>query len=298
MGPKLTLEALEVLDAIDRKGSFAAAAAALYRVPSAVTYTVQKLEQDLDVVLFRKQGRRSVLTPAGQVLLEQGRDLLLAAERLVETTRQVESGWESCLNIALDSVLEGAAIYPHLEDFYQQQPQVEINLYEEVLGGSWEAILEGRVDLVIGAPEPPASTSGLRFCPLMQIEWVFAVAPDHPLVEQTEPLDEELIRMHRAVVVRDSSRHLPPLTRRVFDRQASLRVASMAQKIEAQVRGLGVGFLPRHRVATELATGKLVALDLGGEAISSPIHLVWLAQSKGKALRWFVDNLRAQASSG
>ncbi len=65
----ITLDALEVLDAIDRKGSFAAAANELFRVPSAISYTVQKLEQDLDVVLFRKEGRKAVLTEAGKVLL-------------------------------------------------------------------------------------------------------------------------------------------------------------------------------------------------------------------------------------
>lgn len=88
MSTGLTLDALEVLDAIDRKGSFAAAAAALYRVPSAVTYSMHKLEEDPGVTLFRKEGRRCVLTPAGRTLLAQGRDLLEAADRLVETARQ------------------------------------------------------------------------------------------------------------------------------------------------------------------------------------------------------------------
>ena len=50
---RLTLEGLEVLDAIDRKGSFAAAAAALYRVPSKITYTINKMEDELGVSLFR-----------------------------------------------------------------------------------------------------------------------------------------------------------------------------------------------------------------------------------------------------
>lgn len=53
---RLTLDALQVLDAIERRGSFAAAAEALFRVPSAITYTVQKLEQDLTVPLFDRSG--------------------------------------------------------------------------------------------------------------------------------------------------------------------------------------------------------------------------------------------------
>jgi hypothetical protein len=63
----ITLDALEVLDAIDRKGSFAAAANALFRVPSAISYTMQKLEQDLDVVLFQKEGRRATLHIAWKI---------------------------------------------------------------------------------------------------------------------------------------------------------------------------------------------------------------------------------------
>lgn len=52
----LTLEALRVMDAIDRRGSFAAAADELGRVPSALSYTMQKLEEELDVVLFDRSG--------------------------------------------------------------------------------------------------------------------------------------------------------------------------------------------------------------------------------------------------
>ena len=84
----ITLDALEVLDAIERKGSFAAAANELFRVPSAISYSIQKLEQDLDVVLFRKEGRKAVLTPAGKILLEQGREILQATERLAMTTKK------------------------------------------------------------------------------------------------------------------------------------------------------------------------------------------------------------------
>lgn len=292
MPHQLTLEALEVLDAIDRKGSFAAAAASLYRVPSAVTYSVQKLEQDLGVPLFRRQGRRSVLTPAGRVLLEQGRDLLEAAERLVETTRQVSRGWESRLNMAVDSICAFDAVYPHIAAFHAVQPDVEINLYEEVLNGAWEAVMDGRADLVIGAPEPATGMAGVSTLPLPPAAWVFAVAPQHPLAGLRRPLNDADIRAHRAVVVRDSSRHMPPLTRRVLDRQPVLRVASMQQKIAAQCHGLGVGFLPRQRIGPELAGGQLIALPLQEPAADTPLCLAWRSHNKGRGLRWFIDRLR------
>ena len=51
MATKLSFEVLEVLDAIDRTGTFAEAAESLHKVPSALTYLVQKLEADMDVEL-------------------------------------------------------------------------------------------------------------------------------------------------------------------------------------------------------------------------------------------------------
>ncbi len=291
MSSPLTLEALEVLDAIDRKGSFAAAAAALYRVPSAITYSVQKLEQDLGVTLFRKEGRRSVLSPAGRVLLEQGRELLLAADRLVETTRQVDSGWESCLNIAVDSIFDPQVIYPHLEAFYRLRPAIEVNLYEEVLGGSIEAVLEGRADLALGVGESVGRIQGLLSVPIMQVHWLFAVAANHPLATCEGALEEADIRKHRAVIVRDSSRHLPPRTVRVLERQAALKVATMQQKIDAQVRGLGVGYLPAHRIRQHLQQGALVALPLAQAVAPSTLHVVYKANNKGKALQWMLQSL-------
>ena len=78
----LTLEALQILDIIDRKGSFASAASALGRVPSALTYTIRKLEDDLDLLLFDRRGHRAKLTSAGRELLLEGRHLLRAANEL------------------------------------------------------------------------------------------------------------------------------------------------------------------------------------------------------------------------
>lgn len=73
----LTLDMSRVMNAIDRRGSFAAAADELGRVPSALSYTMQKLEEELDVVLFDRSGHRTRFTNVGRMLLERRRLLLL-----------------------------------------------------------------------------------------------------------------------------------------------------------------------------------------------------------------------------
>ena len=291
----ITLEGLEVLDAIDRKGSFAAAANILYKVPSAITYTVQKLEQDLGVALFTKQGRRSVLTEAGKVLLKQGRGILEAAERLTETARQVNSGWESSLNIAVDSVLGTEHIYPLVKEFFEIKPDIEINLYQEVLAGGWEALKENRVNIAIGMPEKPDELSGFCYTPYCQSDWVFAVHSSHPLAASTSFITKEDIECHRAVVVRDSSLNNAKLSHRLFSKHPVLSVPSLQDKIAAQKTGLGVGFLPRNVIQNELESAEMIALQVADVETSGTHYLAWRRQEKGKAAKWFIEKLQSRA---
>ncbi|MEL0630130.1 LysR substrate-binding domain-containing protein [Psychromonas aquatilis] len=289
---KLSLDACEVLDAIDKKGSFAAAAAALYRVPSTVTYTVQKLEEELGIMIYRREGRRSVLTPAGRVLLEQGRELLKAAEHIVENAKQVDSGWESQLTIARDTIYDIDKIYDIVEAFYQLNTGVEVTIIEEVLAGSWEAIIENRADLVIGAPKPEINIQGIKFEEIAIADWQFVASKNHPLLEYKQPLTEEDIKPFHSVMIKDSSKTSPAMTHRIFEKQRILRVASMEQKILAQIRGVGVGFLPTHRIINHLESGDLVPLLIDKDAPLTPLFMGWRANNKGRAMRWFIEKIR------
>ncbi|MEL0646240.1 LysR substrate-binding domain-containing protein [Pseudoalteromonas agarivorans] len=289
---KLSLDACEVLDAIDRKGSFAAAAATLYRVPSTITYTVQKLEEDLGIIVYRREGRRAILTPAGKVLLEQGRELLKAAQNIVEVAKQVDRGWESRITIAIDTIYDINELYEVVAEFYKLNTDVEVNIIEEVLGGSWDAIIENRADLVIGAPFPDVNTQGIKFEEIKSADWQFVVGKSHPLLKYMLPLSEEDIKPYHSIVIRDSSKKLPPMTHRIFEKQILMLVATLEQKITAQVKGLGVGFLPTHRIINQLQVGDLIPLPINKDAPVTPLFLGWRTNNKGKATRWFINKLR------
>ena len=178
---KLSIDALEVIDAIARKGSFAAAAESLYRVPSAVTYTIRKLEEDLGVTLFDRSGHRANLTEAGAELLKEGRYLLDAAHALESRVKRVATGVETDIGIALSDLFSNEAIFKVLAEFYEQGFGTRVKLMREVFGGSWDALLSGRADISIGAPGEAPPGGGFSTSLLGQLEFVFAVAPHHPL---------------------------------------------------------------------------------------------------------------------
>lgn len=288
---RLTLEALTVLDAIERKGSFAAAAEELHRVPSAITYTVQKLEDDLAVRLFDRSGHRAVLTPAGKELLREGRNLLRAADALEGRVKRVATGWEAEFRVAYDDILPLAPLLGLAGEFYAQACPARLRLQAEVLGGCWDALVDGRADFVIGAPGEGPPGGGYATRPLGHVEFVFAVAAGHPLAGAPEPLAAELLQQHRSVAVADSSRRLPARTTGLLSGQDVLTVHDMAAKVAAQVAGLGVGYLPRYLAAPHLAGGALVAKETEEPKPRAALFLAWRTSHRGKALKWFQERL-------
>ena len=106
---KLTLEAVEIVDAIARHGSFAAASERLHKVPSTISYAVSRLEEQLGLALFTRNGPRVTLTPAGQEMLKEGRWLLAAARQLESRMRQIATGFEAELRLVLGAFLDAGA---------------------------------------------------------------------------------------------------------------------------------------------------------------------------------------------
>jgi DNA-binding transcriptional LysR family regulator len=150
----ITIEVLETIDAIDRRGSFAKAAEELNKATSAISYAVQKLEEQLDIAVFQRQGRRSVLTPAGRLLLAEGREILQATARLANKAKEVATGWEPRISIAVESVQSYPVFFSQLREFLEEHPTVEIDICESVFNGGWEALEQDRVDLIVGSPGP------------------------------------------------------------------------------------------------------------------------------------------------
>ncbi len=293
----LTLDAVRVVEAIARRGSFAAAADELHRVTSAVSYTVQKLEEDLGVSLFDRSGHRAKLTSAGQLLVNRGRELLGAAAQLAGDVRAVASGWEPQLTIALDLVYPEELLIPLIARFYEEHESGEgheinaggaltdIRISGEILGGAWDALESGRAELAIApgfAPLPGFHTRSLDHVP-----FVLVAAPDHPIFAETEPL--AMRENYRAIAVADTSRQRAPRSVRLGKRQPTLTVSSFAAKIAALEAGLGIGSLPEPLARAPLIAGSLRAIDVTPDY--AEVVLAWPQQPQGRAGQWFLNAL-------
>ncbi|MEC4719854.1 LysR substrate-binding domain-containing protein [Noviherbaspirillum sp. CPCC 100848] len=293
---KLTLDALQIIDAIDRLGSFSAAGKEIFRVPSTISYTVGKLEEDLGVTLFERSGPKVILTPAGRELLKEGRHLLRAAGDLEMRVRRVASGWETEFAIGMDSLLTPVALKDDIMDFYRVADQTRLRIVQEALSGSWEALLDRRVDLLIGAAGEGPSGGGYKAEPIGAVRFVFAIAPSHPLAAIDRPLRKDDLRQYRAISVADSVRQTPARTVGLLLGQETLAVPDMQTKFRFQLAGIGFGFLPEACIREAVATGALVVKEVEEPRAEEMFYLAWRTGEEGAALKWWLDRARRYAA--
>jgi DNA-binding transcriptional LysR family regulator len=289
---KISLDALLTVDTIARRGSFSAAAKELFRVPSTISYTVSKLEEDLGVQLFERFGPRVVLTQAGAELLKEGRYLLKAAGDLEARVRRVASGWETEFSIAMDSMLSPAGLMADIEAFYEVANQTRVRVIKETLSGSWEALMDRRADLLVGAAGEGPAGGGYIAEPIGQVSFVFVVAPGHPLADCDRPLGKADLGQHRAISVADSARVLQGRTVGLLFGQDTLSVPDMQTKYQYQMAGLGFGFLPEAWVRTDIESGLLIEKSVEEPKPVETLYLAWRTGEEGAALDWWRSRMR------
>ncbi|HEX9172217.1 MAG TPA: LysR substrate-binding domain-containing protein [Telluria sp.] len=292
---RISLDALVAVDTIARRGSFAAAAKELFRVPSTISYTISKLEEDLGVQLFERFGPRVVLTPAGEELLKEGRYLLKAAGDLESRVRRVASGWETEFTIGIDSMLSPAGLVEDIAAFCGIADQTRLRLVKEELSGTWEALLDGRADLLVGAAGEGPSGGGYTAEPMGTVSFVFVVAPSHPLASIDHPLAKADLGPWRAVAVSDSARRLQARTIGLLFGQDTLTVPDMQTKYQFQLAGLGFGFLPEPWARPAITQGLLIEKQVAEAKPDDTLYLAWRTGEEGAALRWWKERLRASA---
>jgi len=285
----LTLEALRVMDAIDRRGSFAAAADELGRVPSALSYTMQKLEEELDVVLFDRSGHRTKFTNVGRMLLERGRVLLEAADKLTVDAEALARGWETHITIVCEALSPAAQLFPLIEKL-ALKANTQVSLITEVLAGAWERLEQGRADIVIAPDMHFRSSTEINSRKLYKLVSVYVAAPDHPIHLEAEPLSDVSRVKYRGIAVADTARERPVLTVQLLDKQQRLTVSSIEEKRKALLAGLGVATMPYPMVEKDIEEGRLrvVSAEYNRE---TDIIMAWRRDSMGEAKAWFLREI-------
>jgi DNA-binding transcriptional LysR family regulator len=284
--PKTSLEQWAVLAAVVDQGGYAQAATALHRSQSAVSYAVSRLQEELSLPLLAIEGRKAVLTPHGQTLLQRARGILRDLNTLEQLARSLKQGWEAELTLVVDAAFPRERLLKIVAELQHLCPDTQMQLSDAVLSGAEEAITDGLADVVVTAHVP----SGFFGEFLVDVPFIAVARPEHPLFAVGRDLSFDDLTRHVQVVVRDSGvKH--PRDDGWLGAERRCTVSSMEASLATVKAGLAFAWLPEHVVAESLGNGSLMPLPLTtGRERRVPLYLVLVrSEVAGPAARTAVE---------
>ena len=289
----MDLALINLLTMIEKTGSLTKAAEHYKKAPSALSYQVSKFEKSLGITLLRPQGRGICLTEAAAFLVAEGQTLQSHANAIREQAIRIGSGVEPLIRIAVDEWVSLERVMQVFDQFLKRYPDVELQVEQQALEGTWEALLTNSVDLVIGAIAPKPTGVNVQTISLQCAERVFAMSKSHPLAVAASPLSALDLQKYRWVIVRDSAKTSPTRDTLGIAPSKRLVVDSMEAKLQAQRTGLGIGFLPKYLAAPYIASGELVTKTIADAQPMPHLLMAWRTDSRGVGLRDLIEECSA-----
>lgn len=261
---KTTLEQWALLEKVVALGSFARAAEDTHRSQSSVSYNLALLQERLGVALLHPEGRRAVLTPAGELLLTQVRPLLKAFAGVEARAATLRDGLRTRLDLVVDSIFPRPRLFAILRQFQQRYPQTQVHLTEVLENAGLDTPASAEADVMVLTRRQDVTGRGQW---LMNIDFVAVAHRDHPLFSVASLDDETLAQW--------------PLIR-IADRDTASQSTSEAwtfstidAAIDAVMYQVGYGWLPEERIQPQLTSGVLRRLPLNhGARRATPLHLI------------------------
>ena len=240
-----------------------------------VSAHVRDLERFFGARLLHQDGRRMLLTEAGEVVYRYALELFRSTSETVNVVRALHAGEAGRVVVGANNV-PGTYIVPALlTAFKRERPAAEIVLLVYDTGTMFQELRQGRLDFaVMVLPEPP-------------VDLAAEVLAHEPLILVTDP-NHELTRRDtitladledQTFIGRPSGnwRNLIDLRLQAhgFRQRRVAMTMSHPEGVKQAVReGIGIAIMFRCSVRHELATGVLTEIPIAGHAIDSPIYLV------------------------
>ncbi|RAI02435.1 LysR family transcriptional regulator [Acuticoccus sediminis] len=288
---RISLDQLQILITVVETGSFSAGARKLNRAQSAVSQSVQGLEDALGLQLFDRSKKLPRLTDAGVAILADARRVVSSVEALQARATSISSEAEPEISIAIEQVFPAEALIASLSEFQRRYPSVSVTLLAEGLGAPEQSLKDDIAKLAIYSP-PHDGQPGIECEFFGDVPISVVAAASHPLARIEGPISQAELDEHVQLLLTDRTRKY----RGVVIGSRHWRFIDQLNRLDFVVNGLGWCTMPTHLAREHLDNGTLVELDLAihrGRMLKFPLYAAYKRDHwPGPAARWLLTDLR------
>ncbi len=292
---RMTLDQLLILITVSELGSFSAAARKLNRVQSAVSQSVQSLEDALELQLFDRSHKLPQLTDAGKAILADAKRIVSSADALRARAKSIGTVAEPEISLAIEQVFPNDVLIATLDDFRAKYPLVSVTLFAEGLGAPEQSLLEGNARLSIYSPAFNG-LPGIQFQFLGNVPVSFVASSQHPLASISGLIPQSEIDEHVQLTLTDRTRRYQG----VVMGTKCWSFVDQFNRLDFALNGFGWCVMPTHLARPHLETGRLVELRLAihqDRPLLFPLYAAYrVNEPPGLAAQWLLDNLRERFS--
>ena len=292
---RMTLDQLQMLIAVADTGNFSAAARKVNRVQSAVSQSIQSLEDALDLKLFDRSNKLPLLTDAGKAIVQDARRILNSTDALRSRAKNMASVAEPEISLSIEQVFPSTVLIESLRAFRERFPLVSVNLFAEGLGAPEQSLFEGNVRLAI-------YSTALDGMPGYQMEFLgdvpisLVASSRHPLAQIKGLIPQSVLEEHIQLTMIDRTKRY----RGVVMGTRTWAFIDQFSRLDFVRNGFGWCAMPTHLAQSYLDSGELAELKLAahaGEPLRFPLYAVHkVEQPPGPAAQWLLGELRRRFS--
>jgi LysR family transcriptional regulator for metE and metH len=282
---------LAIIQEVEAQGSLTAAASQLNLTQSALSHAIRKLEDQIGIDIWRREGRGLQPTPAGEWLLAVANRVLPQFSDAEERLRQLARGERGKLRIGMECHPCYQWLLKIVAPYLDNWPEVEVDVRQKFQFGGIGALLGYEIDLLV-TPDP-LFKPGLRFTPVFDYEQVLVVGPGHPLRDAAYVLPQQLAE-ETLITYPVATDRLDIYTQFLMPAGINPRQHKPIETTDIMLlmvaHGRGVAALPRWLVEENAENFDVRAVRLGQGGVAKQIFLgLREADAQIDYMRAFID---------
>jgi LysR family transcriptional regulator, low CO2-responsive transcriptional regulator len=271
----MELRLLRTFVAVAELRHFAKAAEVCHLSQPAVSHQIALLEGEVGTPLFNRAGRRVTTTLAGDVLLEEARRILGAAERAHERVQQVARGTVGRVRLGATQTPGLYLLPPLLARYRRRHPGYEVHFGIHPVRDLCAMVEQNALDMAVVAGSAPRGELQAR--PLRRDAMIAVAPPDAPASGRARVDPPALAG--ECWILREQGSETRRLVTAWLERCGIVPARTMTLEgpdavKRAVIAGLGVALVARRTVQEEIAAGRLAVLKVGAPLPQCDVWLV------------------------